>query len=415
MGIRTSRVYVNRETQTEESNVVPHRNRTDSLCESALVESIMTSSGVDRNLMKTQIHRVVVTGGPCAGKSTFLSVVQTKLPDQAGVKVFCVPEAATLLMTGGMEFTNMHPEKLIEYQLALLRVQLALEDNFLRIAVACGSPSLILCDRGTMDGRAYVSDEQFAEIMRRGGYTISQLRDARYDAIIHLVSAAIGAETFYNHDNPVRFESVDEAKKNDEHLRRMYIGHPCLKVFDNSTNFEQKLDRCYNYLCEVIGHRAVRSQTHRYLLTETPKADDIHVPFVPVHITITILGRSTEDHVIMVMKRQQDQTKLFFHQTITKTGTENLKVIRKITAKEYAGLLQQRDPTRVDIVKSNFSFMYGEYYHELGVFETPSSRKGEAVLYVDCDRVELLAPFLKIERDVTSDASYSSFRIALER
>lgn len=48
------------------------------------------------------------------------------------------------------------------------------------------------------------------------GLNLITLRDKRYDAVIHLVSAANGAEEFYDIDNnPARWETVEIAKKLD--------------------------------------------------------------------------------------------------------------------------------------------------------------------------------------------------------
>ena len=40
------------------------------------------------------------------------------------------------------------------------------------------------------------------------GYNQVQLRDNRYDAIIHMVTAAKGAEKHYNLDNAARYEVI---------------------------------------------------------------------------------------------------------------------------------------------------------------------------------------------------------------
>lgn len=36
-----------------------------------------------------------------------------------------------------------------------------------------------------------------------------QLRDKRYDAILHMITAADGAKDFYNKSNEVRYETVE--------------------------------------------------------------------------------------------------------------------------------------------------------------------------------------------------------------
>lgn len=46
------------------------------------------------------------------------------------------------------------------------------------------------------------------------------LRDNRYDAVVHMVSAADGAENFYaSLSNEARYESVEEAIDKDKKLR----------------------------------------------------------------------------------------------------------------------------------------------------------------------------------------------------
>ena len=67
---------------------------------------------------------------------------------------------------------------------------------------------------------------------------------ARYDAVVHLVTAAIGAEQFFSHEtNEHRLEGVEEAVRVDEALRRGWSGHPNLQVIDNEGTFKDKLDR----------------------------------------------------------------------------------------------------------------------------------------------------------------------------
>jgi hypothetical protein len=50
------------------------------------------------------------------------------------------------------------------------------------------------------------------------GVSTVQIRDNRYDAVIHMVTAADGAENFYMTQSlgEARYESVEEAKHKDE-------------------------------------------------------------------------------------------------------------------------------------------------------------------------------------------------------
>lgn len=73
-------------------------------------------------------------------------------------------------------------------------------------------PVVILIDRGLLDGSAYVDEEDWQALLDDLGTNVVQLRDTRYDAVLHLVTAARGAEEFYTGvNNEARYESIEEA------------------------------------------------------------------------------------------------------------------------------------------------------------------------------------------------------------
>ena len=59
---------------------------------------------------------------------------------------------------------------------------------------------LIVCDRGVLDNKAYMTDEEFATMLQYIGTNEVTLRDT-YDAVSHLVTAAKGTEKFYTTAN----------------------------------------------------------------------------------------------------------------------------------------------------------------------------------------------------------------------
>lgn len=56
----------------------------------------------------------------------------------------------------------------------------------------------IICDRGVMDASAYIDSEKWERMKNANGWNEIELRDNRYNQIIHMVSAAVGAEEFYS-------------------------------------------------------------------------------------------------------------------------------------------------------------------------------------------------------------------------
>lgn len=67
---------------------------------------------------------------------------------------------------------------------------------------------VILIDRGLLDGSAYVSRGEWQALMDDLNMNVVSLRDNRYDAVLHMVTAADGADKFYaSLSNEARYES----------------------------------------------------------------------------------------------------------------------------------------------------------------------------------------------------------------
>jgi len=96
-------------------------------------------------------------------------------------------------------------------------------------------PAILLCDRGSVDPRAYMTPEIWKDLLALNKWNVADLSDYRYDGVIHLVSAADGAEKFYTLDNNVaRYEDTPEkGKAVDINLRNAWVGHHSHIMIDN--------------------------------------------------------------------------------------------------------------------------------------------------------------------------------------
>ena len=121
---------------------------------------------------KFPITRICLTGGPCAGKTTALATLSLHLK-QIGYRVLLVPEAATLLMKGGamIQTPSMRLSSAVKFQISLMKLQMNLEDIFVDIAQSSDTPTIILCDRGVMDGSAYTDDNVWQAILDETGWS----------------------------------------------------------------------------------------------------------------------------------------------------------------------------------------------------------------------------------------------------
>ena len=73
---------------------------------------------------KMEISKIVITGGPCAGKSTAMSWIQNAFT-QKGYRVLFVPETATELITGGIAPWTCGSN--LDFQAALIDLQMKKE------------------------------------------------------------------------------------------------------------------------------------------------------------------------------------------------------------------------------------------------------------------------------------------------
>ena len=136
------------------------------------------------------VPKVVVTGGPCSGKTTCLRRLSDFL-SQRGVRVFHAAEAASLLFHNGAKVSDLSsPRCQRAFQEFVIRFQFAVEDAVVNYAMSLGEPAVVICDRGVMDGAGYIDGDEFQRLLVDEGTNKISAREGRYDAVFHLVTAA---------------------------------------------------------------------------------------------------------------------------------------------------------------------------------------------------------------------------------
>ena len=197
-----------------------------------------------------KITNIVITGGPCGGKTTGLTEIK-KTFTALGYCVLIVPETATELISGGVApWTCESP---FEYQRFQMRLQLTKEGIFREAAEQMPHDKiLILYDRGMMDNKAYLDPKEFAVLADY--YSSEEEMTNRYDAVFHLSTAAKGAVEFYTLDNnAARIETVEEAIEVDNRLLAAWQHHPHLRVIGNDSDFDGKIRTLLEEMAEFLG------------------------------------------------------------------------------------------------------------------------------------------------------------------
>lgn len=358
------------------------------------------------------IHKIVLTGGPCGGKTTALAQLHERL-SALGFRVFLVPEVPTIMISAGASFGDMSPDQLIRSEAALLTLQMAMEDAFIRVAETMTQPSVLLFDRGTMDVSAYLPEATWQALLDEQGWTTVGLRDRRYDAVIHLVTAAVGAEAFYTTaNNAARRETPGQAAAIDAKLQQAWLGHDRLRVIDNSTDFAGKVRRVLRSVCNAIGAPEPVEIERKFLVAGAP-AGAWPVPFEQVEIEQTYL-RSSDESSARVRRRSQHGASTYTHTIKRRIGDgQHIEVEHDITGREYVARLADADPSCRTIRKVRRCFVWGHRYFELDRFVEPHT--GMLLLEVELESLDEgveLPPFLRIDREVTAESSFMNHALA---
>jgi predicted ATPase len=170
-------------------------------------------------------RRIVLTGGPGAGKTATLEMIKQAFCRHVRV----LPEAAGIVFGGGFPRTTETVGRQA-VQRAIYYVQRELEN----VALA-ENAAIVLCDRGTVDSQAYWTGP--GEFWT----SVATTRDdefARYDAVIHLRTPSEAGG--YNHSNVLRTESATEALAIDERIMEAWEGHPRRFVIEPHADFLEK-------------------------------------------------------------------------------------------------------------------------------------------------------------------------------
>ena len=358
-----------------------------------------------------QIQKIVITGGPCAGKTTALSWIANDLP-QKGYRVVFVPETATELIGGGI--TPWGCGTNLDYQRCQMELQLEKERLFERGARTIPADKvLIICDRGTMDNKAYMTKEEFEQILRELHTSEVELRD-RYDAVFHLVTAAKGATEAYTlANNAARYETVEQAVALDDRIVAGWMGHPHLRIIDNTTNFEKKLERLLHEILSFLGEPEPLEMERKFLI-EYPDISwlERQPNCRKVDITQTYL-LSNPGEEVRVRQRGYDGNYTYY-ETRKKPidGLKRVELERKLTRKEYLKRLVKADPNKRTIRKTRYCLMYQGQYFEIDVYSFWSDRAVVEIELSDEHAPVTLPPELKIIREVTDDPAYRNAAMA---
>ncbi len=363
--------------------------------------------------MNPSISMIAVTGGPCGGKSTLLARVHRWF-EEHDFDVIVISETATELITAGLSPGNLGNRI---FQEELLTYSLRREEHYRTMAryLKGGRKAVVLCDRGILDADAYLQEGEFKEILEKFGYKFHDLLN-RYKMVVHLVTAANGAEEFYTlSNNTARSESPEKARELDKRTQMAWMGHPHHYIIDNSTNFETKMKRALAAFARTLDMPEPTETERKFKLLNYNPA------FLPQDcVSIEITQDYLKTNGVMERRVRQysfkDGASFYYTEKIPTTDpATRIEREREIDNEEYLRLLEEKDVALQTIKKTRHCFSFGGRRFELDVYRSGRAAKDNLViLEIEIQNIneEIAIPSEWIVEEVTGDPLYANRSLA---
>lgn len=355
---------------------------------------------------------IAITGGPCGGKSTFLAQAREWL-EGYGIYVIVISETATELINEGIKpqilGINLFEKIVMGYQIDR-------EKNYLQAAerIAEKFPVTILCDRGILDCAAYVNEKVFADLCKAFGVTIGSLMD-RYKMVLHLTSAAIGAEKFYTLDNnKARSEPVALATDLDKKTEQAWSGHACHMIIDNRTEFEAKMLRARQALARKLNMPIPTEIERKYkVLNFNPNL----IPPDAIRRNIVQDYLKSDGRIERRIRSSElyGQKSYYYTEKIL-TDVPGIRHEEEdvINEKRYYELFSEKDENFYTIVKTRCYIPFANYRFELDIYQSPAKCHDLIIMEVEIPEINAAIEFPPGFElvDVTGIEEYSNNHLA---
>lgn len=185
------------------------------------------------------VKKIVLTGGPCAGKSSSLELIKDYLNNK-NYLIYVVQESATELINSGIKPFGNDSIDLLNFQDILLKYQINKESLIENVAIEykTNKDIVIIYDRGINDYKAYIGQKDYDELLSKYKLEEKDILN-RYDLVIHLETAAKNID-YTTENNKARSEDKKEAIELDEKTFKAWSNHNNLIKISAYDNFLDK-------------------------------------------------------------------------------------------------------------------------------------------------------------------------------
>ncbi len=348
------------------------------------------------------VAKICLTGGPCGGKSTALSKIEQTLTDK-GYKVFIIDEIATRYINAGIKPFGEDAISIVDFEEILLKSQILEEESFTKTANLLNKKCIILCDRGIFDIKSFLTNRQFNSLLKKYNLSKLNLMDS-YNLVLNLNTVAKGKEKFYTtENNKARREGIKDAILRDDRCEDAWSFHQNLRIIDNSTNFEEKINRVIN---EINNYLGLEKKYEKKYLVELNDVFDGFVnskDLVRVKIKQTYLYTDKDCEVRLRQRVIEDD--INYYVTVKKNNYGNQTIITDniITKEEYERLLSSNIVINT-VEKERICFVYEDSFYKLDIFE-------DRICILETNEKEKIPNFVSVIKDVTNEDKFYNINI----
>lgn len=358
-----------------------------------------------------EVIKIVLTGGPCGGKTTALKYISEEL-EKLNIPTLTISEVASRLLSAGKTPENVGS---YEFHKELFEIELAEETEKTQIAqnMNC-EKAVLLFDRGLLDSRAYVTEAEFAKYAGLHNLNEDVIRNS-YDAVFHMVTSANGAEAYYGNDTNIfrRESSLEKAREVDTDVMAVWTGTPHLRIIDNSTDFETKLKRL---LKEVVAFLGIPKplEIERKFLIEYPDIKLLNsiktcrrIPMTQAYLT------TPEEGNFRIRKRGEGDKAVYIKTVKIKiSDVKRIEIENYITKEQYEAYLAQKQYVTGIISKDRYCIVDNNTYYELDVYPFWNDRATIEIELLSEDQPYQLPEFVKLIREVSCEPDYRNLALA---
>lgn len=360
--------------------------------------------------------RIVLTGGPGSGKTTVLNSI-VNMYTSLGVKVVVVSETATEIINSGIKPFGDDKIEMLDFQKLVLSLQLSKEkiyDEAIRMyqKVHPNEDILIIYDRGSIDNKAYITDEEFDAVMQSVCDDDYSTILNKYDLIIDLV----GSKKFYTlENNKARSESADVALTLGEKTLRSWVGHPKVKIVGPKENMNDKVSEVVSYINELLSKKNQKKQAKYLVSIKDCNLLEISKNGVTAYIEQYYLSspNNEEKRIRMTILNGCPTYELTVYEK--EDNKKILKSSKRIDKKIYDELKEFKLPSSSVIKKYRIYFTFMDTYMHLDLFTDGEEIEefGYLEINLNDEKIINIPPFISALKDVSSSPEYDNYSKSL--